>query len=194
MLLRLRLAQFLCEQVRLIVSGGHKIQLDAWPRLSSWRLSLTRASRVGKCLALGQPSSHQRQRWLWGTHQRRKSWSTQCLEYCIQMQCLFGGLTESVQLCLGGGGHHARMLLWGRGECRTPIVERVAGHTFAVFLACYVVSIREASQMLSRSSPVRQSRILSPLDKQLVKQGLDTEMYSRRDSKLKQLAVYFDAD
>ncbi len=31
MLLRLRLAKFLCEQVRLIVSGGHEIQLDASP-------------------------------------------------------------------------------------------------------------------------------------------------------------------
>ena len=64
MLLRLRLAKSLCEQVGLVV-----------------------------------------------THQRRRSWSTQCLEYCLQMQGLFGGLIESMQLCLGGGGRNARLLL-----------------------------------------------------------------------------------
>ena len=47
--------------------------------------------------------------------------------------------------CLGGGGHHARLLLRRPRDCRTPVVEAVPSHTLAVVLAWCVVSICDAT-------------------------------------------------
>ena len=142
MLLRLRFAKSFCEQVRLVDSGCPKIQFDTSHLILKDVSQNSQSSR--KMLGPGATSIsplEQRQRRPRVAHQRRRSWSTQYLEYILKMLCFFGGLTEIMQLCYSGGGRHARMLLRKPGVCRTLIVVTVASHTLAVVLACCVVWI-----------------------------------------------------
>ena len=50
---------------------------------------------------------------------------------------IFGGLIESMHLCIGGGSPHARLFRWRPGECRISLVAAKASQTMVLSVPNY---------------------------------------------------------